>query len=84
MLRKGIRRSASGDPHITSVFGCKIDAPMYLDARDDQESVLMDCGNEKLSIHYKRSWSQHITQVDVYRKDGILSVIDILLESVFT
>lgn len=53
--------SAVGDPHITSMYGCKTEADL------NQTSVLlMDCGREKLVAEYNEDWGYHIHTVEIW------------------
>lgn len=58
--------SALGDPHITSVYGCEFDA--FVDPEKEINSaVLMECENEKVTIHYRTSWGGRISHVSLLR-----------------
>jgi len=46
-----------------------MEAPIPLNGNDENVAILMECENEKVTIHYKKSWKEHISQVDIYRKD---------------
>ena len=50
--------SASGDPHITSIWGCSFDADTT-----KEEAVLMKCGEDELKVHYNEHWKHHIFKV---------------------
>ena len=50
--------SASGDPHITSIWGCSFDADKNTD-----HAVLMSCGSDELKVFYNEKWSNHICRV---------------------
>lgn len=50
--------TASGDPHINSLWGCSFDA-----SRNETEAVLMSCEGGELRIRYDKDWDFHIYQV---------------------
>lgn len=55
--------SAIGDPHITSIFGCHVEAPF-----NQTSAILMECEDEKLSVLYNEEWGNHIHTVSILSK----------------
>lgn len=58
-----ITRSAAavGDPHITSIYGCKSEASL-----NQTSVVLMECEAAKLLAEYNEEWGYHIHTVEVW------------------
>ena len=60
--------SAVGDPHITSIWGCRFEAD-----KKKTEEVLMSCDKDELKIRYSKSWSYHIFEVET-KIDDVVTV----------
>ena len=76
--------SVYGDPHIRSIYGCIIDAPVAMSVSvlgeggnytvpeelEVSEATVMECGEEKIVIYYRKSWGKRISRVDIVRDGG--------------